>query len=59
MIFISGLEDTQMLVSTKMMVFLTGDRKTHEFAIELGKFMMPLGFLFPFQKHLKDQFREM
>lgn len=49
-IFISGLEDTQMRVSSKTMVFLTSDRKTHEFAIELGKFLMPLRFLFPFKK---------
>lgn len=44
-IFISGLEDPQMLVSIKTMVFLTSDRKTHEFAIELGKFLMPQIFV--------------
>ena len=54
----SGFKDTQMLVSTKMMMFLTTDWEPHEFAIELGTFLMPFRFCFLFKSNQKEQFRE-
>ena len=47
----SGFKDTQMLVSTKMMMFLTTDWEPHEFAIELGTFLMPFRFCFLFKSN--------